>query len=110
MSGGSYNYAYSTISDMADNIQRNGNCYAVTPALRTAFAKHLKTVAAACRAIEWNDSGDGDDRETELILACLPVDAELKQAIEDAETAMEALKKAIDNARETDRVLKGGRG
>ncbi len=41
--------------------------------LRVAFREHLKLVAAALQAIEWNDSGDGDDDEEKNICACLGV-------------------------------------
>lgn len=51
MSGGSYNYAYSKIEDLAENIQ------GTTP-LRKAFKEHLRLVATACHDIEWVDSCD----------------------------------------------------
>ena len=35
--------------------------------LRVRFKEHLKKVARALRAIEWNDSGDGDKDEDRLI-------------------------------------------
>lgn len=35
--------------------------------LRVAFRLHLQRVSAALRAIEWNDSGDGDWAEDQLI-------------------------------------------
>lgn len=38
---------------------------------RQLFRFHLKKVAAALRAIEWNDSDDGDDTEHEKIEAVL---------------------------------------
>lgn len=51
--------------------------------LRRAFRKHLGKVAAAMRAIEWNDSGDGAKGEDELIRACLTPEYELQQAKEE---------------------------
>lgn len=71
MSGGSYEYAYQRVNDMADGLQIDGGCSAVPPALRVAFRAHLRAVAKAMRAIEWNDSGDGDDNEEKLVRACL---------------------------------------
>ena len=62
MSGGAYNHAYSRIEELADEISRN----AKTPE-RKAFVSLLVKVAKAAGAIEWNDSGDGDPRETDLI-------------------------------------------
>lgn len=56
MSGGSYDYLYCKVEEMADRI---GN----TPE-RQRFAKHLRRVAKAMHAIEWVDScdwGKGDE-------------------------------------------------
>lgn len=100
MSGGSYNYAYSRISELADSIREHGNCSAATPALRKAFAAHLRDCAEACRAIEWNDSCDGDDREVDLIRKCIAPDAALMQAISDAKEAQDALAVEIALAEE----------
>ncbi len=64
MSGGSYNYAYLWVEDMADELGGDE--------LRDAFAAHLKLVAKAMQDIEWVESGDygaGDGREA--ILAVL---------------------------------------
>lgn len=93
MSGGSYDYFYQRLSEMAESIRPVGGCgaYAASPALRKAFAAHLRDCAEACRAIEWNDSGDGDSREIELIRKCVAPDAALKQAISDAKDAADAL-------------------
>ena len=38
---------------------------------RKAFRKHLNLIARTLKAIEWNDSGDGDDQEADLIKQCL---------------------------------------
>lgn len=105
MSGGSYDYFYSKLEDMADSVARSANragfvCGKSTPALRRAFAEHLKLCAEACRAIEWNDSGDGDDREAELIRKCVSPDAALKQAIADAQTALDGISGEIALAKE----------
>jgi hypothetical protein len=40
-------------------------------AMRRAFSEHLVLVSRALRAIEWNDSGDGDPGEEDAIRACL---------------------------------------
>lgn len=91
MSGGSYDYFYSKLHDMAQEMRVKGGCDAASPALRRAFAAHLVLCADACKAIEWNDSGDGDSRETELIRKCVAPDAPLKQALADARAALSAL-------------------
>jgi hypothetical protein len=80
MSGGSMNYFYSQIeyAEFKENTL-----------LRRAMRQHLGKVAAALKAIEWNDSGDGADDEDELIRACLPKDAEVRQAKEELRAAIE---------------------
>ena len=73
MSGGAYDYAYSKIYWLADEIKEKAVVqeYGVAPFYRKEFKAHLRLVAEACRAIELNDSGDGDKRERELVLRCL---------------------------------------
>ncbi|MDD5459970.1 MAG: hypothetical protein PHF37_11330 [Phycisphaerae bacterium] len=67
MSGGSYNYAYDKVLEMADSLER----YSKDP-LRLAFAKHLQKVAVAMHDIEWVDSGDyGEGDEVDAIKAVL---------------------------------------
>jgi hypothetical protein len=63
MSGGSYLYAYETVERFAEALERGhtldgretgeGTCL-----VRLGFAAHLRTVAAAMKAIEWEDSYD----------------------------------------------------
>lgn len=91
MSGGSYNYLYCRIEDLAEDILQKGKR---TP-LRKAFCSHLIKVAAAAKAIEWNDSGDGDDREEGLIRAVISPTAELEEATKNAKQAIEDLTRLI---------------
>lgn len=93
MSGGSYDYRYRVIDELADEIRSRGGCpdYCASPALRAAFRVHLRAVAAACKAIEWNDSSDGAADEIALIRACLAPGAVVARAIEDTERAIAAL-------------------
>jgi coenzyme F420-reducing hydrogenase beta subunit len=73
MSGGAYDYTYLKVERVAEEIDLDGGSEGcATPLLRQAFKNHLQDVAAALKAIEWNDSGDGDDDEEDLIKACLP--------------------------------------
>ncbi len=73
MSGGSYDYAYSRLEEFADALQHEGGCYCASPSLRSLFEAHVRKVARAMYAIEWNDSGDGNEQETSLIMACLNI-------------------------------------
>jgi len=95
MSGGSYDYAYCKIEDLADAIQP------LTP-LRKAFKEHLRKVSKACYDIELVDSGDksGGDEDA-AILACLgesgPTLA-LAEAVKDAVKVRDELDAAIRTA------------
>lgn len=78
MSGGSYDYAYMKIEDMADEL-----CQQRQP-LRKAFGKHLKLVAKAMHDIEWVDSSDyGPGEEVDSINAVLAPGAEMEAIKED---------------------------
>lgn len=77
MSGGSYNYAYSRVEDVADALRRSPD------SLRRAFATHLELVAKAMHDIEWVDSHNyvpGD--EDEAIRAALGANADAAQMAE----------------------------
>jgi hypothetical protein len=101
MSGGSYDYAYGHLDTFAESMRGHGGCgdYAAPPALREAFRAHLRLVARAMRAIEWNDSGDGDDEEPALIRGCLtptPLSDALRHAMVDD---LGEMARAIEGAR-----------
>jgi len=95
MSGGSYQYAYQRIQDMAEELQP-------TTPLRQAFAEHLVKVAKACHHVEWVDSGDyksGD--EDQAIRDCLGQKADLlvlSAILRDAKRVQNELSAAIDAA------------
>lgn len=71
MSGGHYDYAYFKAEDFSDHIELEDLCDYSARELRVAFKQHLLDVANAMKAIEWNDSGDGDPDEQVLIRKCL---------------------------------------
>ena len=87
MSGGSMDYLYGKIENAT---------FAENTLLRRAFRRHLELVAAACRSIEWNDSGDGDNQEEENIRACLASGALLEEATASARLAMEELRALLE--------------
>jgi|APGre2960657404_1045060.scaffolds.fasta_scaffold640655_1 hypothetical protein len=81
MSGGRYSYAFGHVTMFADAVEEAAYLSGTldpwsnevhpdrsTPA-RRAFVAHLRLVAEAMRAIEWEDSGDGADEEA-AIRAC----------------------------------------
>ena len=102
MSGGCYDYAYRQIENLAQDINVRaiyGDSVAGSSGiLRRAFALHLLSVAAAARAIEWNDSGDGANDEGELIRRVVSPSTELASAVVDAKTILDQLQSAIDRA------------
>ena len=92
MSGGSYDYAYLKIEDLAHNIKARAS----TPE-RSAFVDHLFKIAKAAHDIEWVDSGDcGPGDENQAIRACLVDGAILDQMILDAKKIMAYLTAEID--------------
>lgn len=52
MSGGSMDYLYSKVEEVADSLMHSKEPH------RRAFARHLKDVSNALYSIEWVDSGD----------------------------------------------------
>ena len=90
MSGGSMNYLYS-------KIEYDATFKTDTPE-RRAFRKHLMLVARCLKAIEWNDSGDGDSQEEALLLECLGKARIVDAAIEQAKESVAALQAAIAKA------------
>lgn len=91
MSGGHYDYAYSTVLNFADDVERDldlagkpdnrwpGEVHPErdNPELRRAFVAYLRDVIApAMKAIEWNDSGDGADDESDLLNQALRLETD----------------------------------
>lgn len=63
MSGGSYGYAYRRVEEFAEALESGVTFDGVETEdggshVRLGFAAHLRKVAAAMQAIEWEDSGD----------------------------------------------------
>jgi hypothetical protein len=83
MSGGSYDYAYQRIADLAEEIRMRAEGDHVD--LRAAFAAHLEKCAEAARAIEWVDSGDsGPGREVAPIREALKGGRDLRALFEQS--------------------------
>lgn len=84
VSGGSYDYLYCKVEDMADRIVEAGD----TPE-RKRFAEHLRRVANAMHAIEWVDSCDlGKGDENEAIANVFDPKANALHDVQVAERAM----------------------
>ena len=96
MSGGSYDYAYRRIEDLADSLRTHGT---KCPSLRAAFAEHLRLVAKAAHAIEWVDSCDyGPGDEVEAIRAVLSPGAEIEAATAAALKVRSELESVLERA------------
>lgn len=78
MSGGSMSYLYSSVQDAS--FQES------TPE-RKALRLHLNKLAKALQAVEWNDSGDGADDESELIREAIGGQIILEASIQAAKGA-----------------------
>ncbi len=89
MSGGSMDYLYEKIEDAEFRL--------LSPE-RIALHKHLKKLSKALKAIEWNDSGDGDDRENEFIYDAIGRNVILGSSIEEAEKVRDQLIEQIQLA------------
>lgn len=87
MSGGSMDYLFCKLLDAS--FQES------TPK-RKALRKHLVALSAALKAVEWNDSLDGDDQEDALLDAVLKPGAALECAIEEANRARAQLTSEIE--------------
>ena len=91
MSGGSYDYAYRHVEEMADILSSKDK-----DPLRRAFAKHLRKVAKAMHDIEWVDSGDyGKGDETKAVQDVLGdgMNATLEVLLDDARQLVIELQK-----------------
>lgn len=99
MSGGSHDYAYNRVADMANCLDHLGQ----SP-LRRAFAEHLRLVSKAMHDVEWVDSCDyspgGDDDAIRAVLGAAAPLLELAVLIKDAEAARAALDEALKRAGE----------
>jgi hypothetical protein len=96
MSGGSYDYAYGRVAEMADRLEGNSP----DSPERMAFVAHLRKVAKAMRDIEWVDSSDkspGD--EMAAIMECVTEAEVLDAATARAESALATLTSALEAVR-----------
>ena len=84
MSGGSMNYLYTQVESAPFQLNTH---------LRRAFNDHLKKVALALHAIEWNDSGDGHDKEEMFILDCIKNEGALERLLKEAKELQVELSK-----------------
>jgi len=96
MSGGSMDYLCYKVEEASFAL--------ITPE-RKAFKKHLRLVAKALKAIEWNDSGDGAADEEELIRKCLGEVAVLDACVEDARRVLQELTEELEKVN-----IKDGKG
>ena len=93
MSGGSWDYCYQKIDEMADRMQNEKEPY------RRAFGQHLRDVAKAMHDVEWVDSCDsspGDDRAAiEKVMGKNAKALELEIVKEDARKLIKQLEALV---------------
>ena len=98
MSGGSWQYFYGQLEDIATRLQSERD------PVRKAFGSHLQLCAKALHDIEWVDSGDyGEKREVESIRMALGKDASvavLSETIKQVESALVDLKNEIERSKQ----------
>lgn len=92
MSGGSWNYAYRGVEEMADGLEGSPD------ALRSAFGSLLRKVATAMHDIEWVDSADYSNGDEEAAIRAALGDNAPALALG---AAAANLSKAIQRASET---------
>ena len=91
MSGGSLNYAYSRVEDIAQDVLRRSETN-----LHRAFAKHLFDVAQALHDLEWVLSGDyAYGEESESIRKVVSRNEELETAKEEAKKLIAELEEFV---------------
>jgi len=92
MSGGSWDYFYCRIEEIADRL-----CQETSPE-RKALGKLLKKCSKALHDIEWVDSGDyGTGDDAEAIKSCLKFDttSAIKEALKEELDRLEKFKELI---------------
>lgn len=94
MSGGSLDYLYQRLDDLAEAVDRNA-----TKALHRAFAQHLRKCAKAAKDLEWMLSGDTSPGDEDKSILAVVSRQEL------VETAIQLIRTAIKDAREVEKRL-----
>lgn len=96
MSGGSWDYVYHRIEEIASNLK------AEKSPLRRALGNHMDLITKAMHDIEWVDSGDmGQGDDAKAIRAALgpsSTSLELAVLVADAKELATTLSQAIDAA------------
>ena len=94
MSGGSLDYIYHKVEDVADSIENRTD-----EPLYRAFADHLRVVSKALHDIEWEFSGDYGSGDAEESIKKVLGDSADKKSIDilksDAEKLINRIKKFV---------------
>ena len=93
MSGGSWDYAYVRLEEIADRLEK------ARDPLRRAFGARLQKCAEALHDIEWVDSADcAEGDEVAAIRAALEPGAELKATIREGTEVVARLTRLLKEA------------
>ena len=94
MSGGSYDYAYAKVQEVADRLINQKDD------LRRAFGEHLQLVAKAMHDVEWVDSGDfgqgGDVNAIQAVVA-RPKEKRIELLKKDAQKIIDKLERILND-------------
>lgn len=107
MSGGSWDYVYSRIDDIADRLLCSSTRTSCTDE-RRALGRVLKLAAAAMHDIEWVDScdySDGDEREAimKVVSRAEVVEAAADRLRAEIDRAQMALERLGQSRKESDK-------
>ena len=91
MSGGSLDYIYHKVEDVADSIENRTD-----EPLYRAFAEHLKLVSEALHDVEWEFSGDYGTGDAEEAIRRVLGDSADKKAMDILKSDAEELIKRIE--------------
>ena len=92
MSGGSLDYSFKKVNDLAEMVDS-----LATTNLHFAFASHLRSVAKDLHDLAWVWSGDyGPGDEDAALRAVVTPEAQLGVATTRAETALKQLQNVLD--------------
>ena len=91
MSGGSLDYIYYKVDEVADSIDRRTE----NPLYR-AFAEHLRMVSSALHDVEWEFSGDYGEGDAEEMVKKVLGDSADKKAMDILKSDAEELIKRIE--------------
>lgn len=91
MSGGSWEYCYFRIEEIADRLQES------TSPLRRAFGEHMQLCAKAMHDIEWSDSGDTGPGDWRAAVQTALGDASSEKELKEIKKELERIRNGLSD-------------